>query len=377
MIFSVKTAALKKTSLCRACSLVFAAFGGGGGQSSHVEAMIHDGQCDVQMLEKANMSDGESSGGEVYFNIDSLPKVVQNRVKVLKNLQFETVKTEADYHREVHVLDLKYQARYDEINRKRTAVISGQHEPTGAEIEWPDKAKPKEEDLSGAVEKIKITDLDENTKGIPKFWLYVLKNANAEALMGLIEPHDEPVLEFLTDITVALSQPDNSSFTLHFEFGPNPFFSNTTLTKTYTLRENPSRDSPMEYDGPEIIRCKGCTIDWKAGKDVTKRTVTIKKQKAKKGAKGSPEKKVTKEVRIDSFFNFFSPPDVPDGEMREEDAATLALDFDVGFAIKEKVIPRAVLYFTGEAFEDDDEDYDECEGEEDDEDTEEDDGGDQ
>jgi hypothetical protein len=49
-----------------------------------------------------------------------------------------------------------------------------------------------------------------------QFWLYTLKNANEEALMGLIEPHDEPVLEFLTDITVALSQPDNSSFTLKY-----------------------------------------------------------------------------------------------------------------------------------------------------------------
>ncbi len=49
-----------------------------------------------------------------------------------------------------------------------------------------------------------------------QFWLYTLKNANEEALMGLIEPHDEPVLEFLTDITVVLSQPDNSSFTLKY-----------------------------------------------------------------------------------------------------------------------------------------------------------------
>ncbi len=40
------------------------------------------------------------------------------------------------------------------------------------------------------------------------------------------------------------------------------------------------------------------------------------------------------------------------------------------------MIPRAVLYFTGEAFEDDDDDFDDCEDEEDDEDTEEDDGGD-
>ncbi len=57
-----------------------------------------------------------------------------------------------------------------------------------------------------------------------QFWLYTLKNANEEALMGLVEPHDEPVLEFLTDITVALSQPDNSSFTL--KYGGFLYFSN-------------------------------------------------------------------------------------------------------------------------------------------------------
>jgi len=329
------------------------------------------------------MSDGESSDGEVDFrpqlDIESLPQVVQNRVKALKNLQLETVKAEADYYREVHLLDLKYQAKYDLINFKRSTVISGQHEPSGAEIEWTEKPKEEEEEekdekeLNGALAKLKITDMDENTKGIPKFWLYSLRNANEEALMGLIEPHDEPVLEYLTDITVALSQPNNSSFVLSFHFSPNPFFSNTVLTKEYKLREDPDQESPLEYDGPEIISCKGCKIDWQAGKDVTKQIVTVKKLKAKKGPKGSPEKKVTKEVKADSFFNFFSPPEVPegkDGEMPEEDAATLAIDFDVGFAIKEKVIPRAVLYFTGEVFEDDD-DFEDCDSEGGDEDTEE------
>ena len=43
--------------------------------------------------------------------------------------------------------------------------------------------------------------------------------------------------------------------------------------------------------------------------------------------------------------------------------ATLAVDFDVGFAIKEKVIPRAVLYFTGDIFGDDDGDFEDCEDE--------------
>merc|ERR1711864_38194 len=102
------------------------------------------------------------------------------------------------------------------------------------------------------------------------------------------------------------------------------------------------------------------------GKDVTKETIKIKKLKARKGAKGSPEKAVTKEIPADSFFNFFSPPTVA-----EDDRALLAIDFDVGFAIKEKIIPRAVLYFTGEALGDDD-DFEDCDSNEEDDEEEED-----
>merc|ERR1712112_794805 len=189
-----------------------------------------------------------------------------------------------------------------------------------------------------------------------KFWLHVLKNGNEEALMGLVEEHDEAVLENLTNITVALDS-DNAGFTLSFHFQENAFFTNEVLTKHYKLRHGPNPDSPLEYDGPEIVSCTGCTIDWKTGKDVTATTA--------KGKTGVSPKKITKEVKADSFFNFFSPPAVKeDGELEnDEDQATLAVDFDVGFAIKEKVIPRAVLYFTGDIFGDDDEDFEDCEDE--------------
>ena len=90
------------------------------------------------------------------------------------------------------------------------------------------------------------------------------------------------------------------------------------------------------------------------------------------GSKGD-SKALTKEVKVDSFFNFFSPPVVPADpteEMSDENRATLAIDFDVGFAIKEKIIPRAVLYFTGDLLEDDEDfedvDSDDTEEEEDD-----------
>jgi len=293
------------------------------------------------------------SDGEVDFkpslDVSHLPQVVQNRVKALKNIQLDTVKAECEYYKEVHELDLKYQKIYDEINKKRACVLSGDHEPSGAEIEWKEPSKDEDSDVdvvTNGVDKIDL-GMDENTKGIPKFWMYTLKNANDEALLGMVEPHDEPVLEYLTDITVTLNQPKNNGFTLHFLFSENPYFTNTVLDKMYKLREDLDPESPLEFDGPEIIDCTGCPIEWKEGKDVTKMLV--------------------KEVKADSFFNFFSPPIIPNGkemDMTDEDRSILARDFDVGFAIKEKIIPRAVLYFTGEAFDDDDDEFEDCDTEE-------------
>jgi len=333
------------------------------------------------MSDTESMHDEEEQGYKPSLDISALPVVVKNRVKALKKLQFDTINAEAEYYKEVHALDVKYQKLYDTINIKRNSVINGEHEPAGAEIDWPsdeeeEEADKKPEDkLVNGIENITLKDYNEDTKGIPKFWLHTLKNANEEALMGLIEPHDEAVLEFLTNITVTLNEEKNTSFTLSFQFNTNPFFSNATLTKEYELRDGPDPESPLEYDGPEIFRCKGCKIDWNEGKDVTQKTVKIKKIKARKGATGAPDKAVTKEVPADSFFNFFSPPNVPEdpkAEVNDDDRAVLAIDFDVGFAIKEKIVPRAALYFTGDLFEDDDE-FEDCDTEEEDEDEDEDD----
>jgi len=327
-------------------------------------------------------SEDEDKEMQPSLNISALPVVVKNRVKALKKLQFETINAEAEYYKEIHALDVKYQKVYDAINSKRTGVIKGDHEPVGVEIDWPSDEEDKEDGetkpktLVNGVEKMTVKDYDENTTGIPKFWFHSLKNANEEALMGLVEPHDEPILKHLTDITVALNEPKNTGFTLRFHFSTNPFFLNDVLTKEYELRDGPDPESPLEYDGPEIFRCKGCKIDWNEGKDITQKMVKIKMMKESNGENGSPEEMVTKEVKADSFFNFFSPPDVPEdpkAEVSDDVRAILAIDFDVGFAIKEKIIPRAVLYFTGELFDDDDDDFEDCDTEkEDDDDFEED-----
>lgn len=78
----------------------------------------------------------------------------------------------------------------------------------------------------------------------------------------------------------------------------------------------------------------------------------------------------------ESFFNFFSPPKAPSED--DEDAASdieerLELDYQLGEDIKEKLIPRAIDWFTGEALafeeiDEDDFDDEDFEDEEDDDD---------
>lgn len=88
---------------------------------------------------------------------------------------------------------------------------------------------------------------------------------------------------------------------------------------------------------------------------------------------------VKKTVPTESFFNFFSPPKAPTED--DDDAASdiedrLELDYQLGEDIKEKLIPRAIDWFTGEAlaFEEMDEDdlEDDFEDEDDDDDLSED-----
>jgi nucleosome assembly protein 1-like 1 len=90
---------------------------------------------------------------------------------------------------------------------------------------------------------------------------------------------------------------------------------------------------------------------------------------------------VKKSVPTESFFNFFSPPKAPadEGEDDEEDDAAsdieerLELDYQLGEDIKEKLIPRAVDWFTGEALAYEELDEDDLDGEDFDDDDDEDD----
>jgi nucleosome assembly protein 1-like 1 len=74
-------------------------------------------------------------------------------------------------------------------------------------------------------------------------------------------------------------------------------------------------------------------------------------------------------VPTESFFNFFDPPKPPqdDDDATSDIEERLELDYQLGEDIKEKLIPRAIDWFTGEALQYENiEDFDEGEFEDED-----------
>ena len=55
---------------------------------------------------------------------------------------------------------------------------------------------------------------------------------------------------------------------------------------------------------------------------------------------------MSKTIPVESFFNFFSPPVTPDDDDFLE---KFELDYQLGEYIKDKLVPRAVFWFTGES----------------------------
>lgn len=350
----------------------------GGGDSAAIAAQLMKNPGVLAALQDRLSSIVGSPSGY----IQSLPKEVKRRLKALKKLQNEIITVEADFYKEVNQLEIKYSSKYTSLFEKRKEVISATREPTDEECDWPsdeeEEDEDKEKDEEGKLapdsqqaelkDKVKVEGEDgdgdekkpeEETKGIPSFWLTIFKNV--DMLSEMVQETDEPILTHLQDIKVIIHDKDPVGFSLEFHFEANEFFTETILTKRYEMRYEPDPEEPFAYEGPEIIKCSGCTISWNKGKNVT-----VKQIKKKQKHKGRGQTRVvTKQVQADSFFNFFNPPTVPEGsesEVDEETEALLGADFEIGHFIRERVVPRAVLFFTGEAIENDD--YDDEENEE-------------
>ncbi|KAL6879674.1 hypothetical protein HDV57DRAFT_497811 [Trichoderma longibrachiatum] len=308
----------------------------------------------VQMIQgRLGSLIGQSSG-----YIESLPAPVRRRVSGLRAIQKDHAKLEAEFQEEVLQLEKKYFAKFTPLYEKRAAIVNGKVEPTEEEVKRGDEEEDESnrEQAEPAAEASQPTDdVSENVKGIPEFWLSAMKNQ--VTLAEMITDRDEAALKHLVDIRMEYL--DKPGFRLIFEFEENEFFSDKIITKTYYYQNESGYGGDFIYDHAE-----GHKIDWYPGKDLTVR-IEAKKQRNKNTKQ---TRIVKKSVPTESFFNFFSPPKPPtDDDDGDDDVASdieerLELDYQLGEDIKEKLIPRAVDWFTGEALAYEEFDEDDMEG---------------
>ncbi|ORX33675.1 hypothetical protein BD324DRAFT_639133 [Kockovaella imperatae] len=193
-----------------------------------------------------------------------------------------------------------------------------------------------------------LEDIRGLVKGHRGFWLQALLNQDVIRAYLSSTP-DKQALSYLTDIELKQDPSDPRPFELVFHFDENPFFSNSTLSKKYSL---PKGVEPAPADGSVTEQMASFSAD--------ELEVSVQKIDWKSDDKNLCKLQPRAQAEDDqiegdfgSFFWYFeSPTD----------------DFGIGLTIQDEVLPDAVEYYTGQANEDEGEfeDYDEDELDEED-----------
>ncbi|KAK4366263.1 hypothetical protein RND71_014143 [Anisodus tanguticus] len=291
--------------------------------------------------------------------LDTLPPNIRIRVDVLREIQSQYNELEAQFLEERAALEAKFHKLYEPLYNKVLRMCVCSIHMCIVDITYFLVHLQRYEIVNGVVEAgdegtvEKETNGSARDKGIPHFWLLAMKNN--EILAKEITERDEDALHYLKDVKWSRLD-DAKGFKLEFFFDTNPYFSNSVLTKTYHM---------ISEDEHILENAIGTEIEWFPGKTLTQK---ILKKKPKKGS--NVTKPITKTEECESFFHFFDPPQLPeDAEELDEETAELLQgqmeqDYEIGSTIREKIIPHAVSWFTGEAIPIDEEEDDEEEEEE-------------
>ncbi|XP_034138846.1 nucleosome assembly protein 1-like 1-B [Drosophila guanche] len=218
----------------------------------------------------------------------------KHAIAALKRIYVKTIELDSKLQREMYDLEEKTEAEHNVFYDQRKKVLDG----------------IRQRYKGGAL-----------AKNVSNFWLRVLKASYPETISEM----DSNVLCHMNDIRSKLYSRPQVKFEIYFHFEPNVYFSNKHLTKTYYLNCTVDPEEPMAYNGDEIYKAQGCTINWKS--------------------------ETLRNMYKDSFFKFFSPPSMPEDTEDptfKQIKEILVNDFHFGIYLKERVIPKAVFFFTGE-----------------------------
>lgn len=68
--------------------------------------------------------------------VKALPKDVQDRITVLKNVQLQQLQLEAEFYEEVYALEKKFHEKFSPLFELRRSIVSGEKEPEKEAPKW-------------------------------------------------------------------------------------------------------------------------------------------------------------------------------------------------------------------------------------------------
>ncbi|WWC97031.1 hypothetical protein V866_003908 [Kwoniella sp. B9012] len=187
-----------------------------------------------------------------------------------------------------------------------------------------------------------LEHLRPRVKKVDRFWLTALLN-HTQLAAATTSKEDRHALSFLEDIELIQEENDFRPFELKFYFKENPYFTNTVLTKKYSL---PNGVEPAPKDGTiteelrkfveiEELAPSSMKIDWKSDE------VNLPKKQPRLVQGHDHDHDDPNHVHVDdddegyegdlgSFFLYFELAEDP---------------FMLGDAIKSEILPEALAYF--------------------------------
>ncbi|WVQ74563.1 hypothetical protein IAR50_004164 [Cryptococcus sp. DSM 104548] len=180
-----------------------------------------------------------------------------------------------------------------------------------------------------------LDELRPKVKDIDNFWLIALMS-HENLAYHLTAKADQHALSFLQDIELKQEVEDFRAYELVFHFKENPYFTNKTISKKYSLGPDAKpvtgeNIEPLyEFDEDSLV-AESSTIDWKPNQDLTAQFP----RKAQGEAAGNGEADDLEdgfEGDPGTFFWYF---------VEKKDM------FNFGITLKEDILPDAFAYFDG------------------------------
>ena len=240
------------------------------------------------------------------------PTDLQYQILAIKQLLMQRLKLENEYKHKYQEIQYKYSSQFKENYNKRNNIIKGDIE-----------LNPNDD----IIKNNNINIPNNNEKGIPLFWYKCFDNSSQ--LKNYLNEKDRIILKNLSSILC--EEESNGNFKIIFQFKEKdikPFFSNNELYVHYILDEKLT-----------IKEIESSIINWT--NDISNPSIILEKKQIKNQKTGEIIEREEK-TNCQSFFSIFKNIKKGINDKIDDEITDI---YDLGYHIKEDLIPNSIEYY--------------------------------